>query len=167
MLFGKKKTTPSQPQAQTQFKKEKLSADALDHFAMQYPAEPGELGSFKYILQNGQEVLISERGMYNKENPVERNHFEYLLGQTLPYHKRELTYHLRDLMYITDENGNPVLWSKDKKAIIQFTKLVEFSSNLLENDLIESDPRNPVFTIYPKIPAVTHIDKEHPAPGEE
>lgn len=123
------------------FKKEKLSSEALDNFAIQYKlsdSAQNETSTFDYILLNGEKITLSGKKIFNKNN-IASSHFEYLLGQTLPYHQpkdiKHLTYSLRDLMFIIDENGKPVPWTRNKLSLVQFTKLAEYQGLLLRSKL--------------------------------
>ena len=59
MFFGKKaKIIPPEPPAQ--FKKEKLSPEALDHFVEKYLVygNPNKEMSLPYVMQNGKQVYL-------------------------------------------------------------------------------------------------------------
>lgn len=51
MLFGGKKKEIIQPQLPAQFKKEKLSTQALDNFALAYPLANSNLERFSLCLK--------------------------------------------------------------------------------------------------------------------
>lgn len=133
MLFDKtKKSSFISSQHPNQFRKEKLSADALDHFAERYMLTEeyiDDTAALPYVMQNGKEIKISEKRASMEGRKTFEEHFKYLLAQTLPYHQpkdfKHSEYHRKDLLFIVDENGKAIPWTRDKKAIVQFTKIAE------------------------------------------
>lgn len=117
------------------FKKEKLSVKALDNFVKKYmvTTDP-QKGCLPYIMQNGQKVFLSREKINNDEENC-NNHFKYLLGQTLPYHQpkdlKHINYHLRDFIFIINEKGQQVPWTRDKKVMAQFTQVTNFLGYLM------------------------------------
>lgn len=174
MLFNKnKKTNNTIPVPPAQFKREKLSAESLDHYAEAYQEKDATKMKgriFDYTKLDGTQIKIPDSKIFT-EDETALTHFEYLLGQTLPYHQpndpKHLSFYLKDLMYIVDKNGKPAMWTDKKTHIVQFIRLAEFQDLLSISDLGKYDPKNPRYNRMPGIKPVIHEEKEHPAPGEE
>lgn len=173
MIFDNKKRNVFEINRTAEFKKERLSAEALDHFAETYEEkDPSKLGrmSFNYTKLDGTQIKISDSVYFSTDRKAKK-HFEYLLSQTLPYHQpddiQHLWFYLRDLMYIVDEKGKQIMWTTQKTHLVQFVKLAEYQNLLFLSDLGKQDPKNPRYTRIPHLTPVTHIEEEHPVPGEE
>ena len=163
MLFGKNKTKNNNTEYATTFKKERLSTDALDHFAEAYAIDSKNTNnaSIPYILKNGQQIGIDLVKIDLNPTRTPREHFKYLFGQTLPFHKADDTFTLKDLMYIVDKTGKPIPWSNDKIAFVQFMKLADELGYLIVLDELTKDPKNPVLsTPIGAIKPIIHEDKE-------
>ena len=166
MLFGGKKKEIIQPQLPAQFKREKLSTEALDHFALAYPVTHPKDETFPYVLKDGKQILIGLTPLVEEDSTATK-HFRYLLGQTYPYQTQMPYFYLRELLFTLDENGNKVPWTRDKKSIVQFSDLAKRLYYLIEYPMADQNPKDILYGVLPNIEPVRHVDKERPAPGEE
>ena len=76
MLFGKKKTKDLDIEFATTFKKERLSAEALDHFAEAYALDSGKVdpNAIPYILRSGEELKIDRAKIYLNPTKIPFKH---------------------------------------------------------------------------------------------
>lgn len=118
-MFGKKKQN-TQPGA---FKKERLSAETLDHF-MEVNNSPQKY-DWEYITQDGRTLYFSlVRIVLNNE----LEHLQYLAGQAEPFHSKEPSYIKHPLIEFallhTDDPTKKVYWTRDSKVMSQFTRIL-------------------------------------------
>lgn len=170
MFFNKKETPKKKNNIKfaTSFKKEKLSVEALDHFAEAYAIDadnPDDPAS-PYVLKNGNQISIDSFKVTQNPNNIALQHFEYLLGQTLPYHQENPMYYTKDLLFILNRDGKPIPWTNDKKAFVQFLQMADEYGYIMPINSSKSDPKNPILG-KADVKPVIHSEKEHPAPGEE
>ena len=118
-MFGKKKQN-TQPNP---FKKERLSAEALDHF-MEVNNSPKNY-DWEYITQDGRTLYFSlVRIVLNDE----LEHLRYLAGQAEPFHSKEPSYIKHPLIEFallhTDDPTKKVYWTRNSKVMSQFTRIL-------------------------------------------
>ncbi len=129
-MFGKKKQN-TQPNP---FKKERLSAEALDHF-MEVNNSPKKY-DWEYITQDGRTLYFSiiQVALNN-----ELEHFQYLAGQAEPFHSTEPFYIKQPLIEFallhTDDPTQKVYWTRDSKVMSQFTRILnDFGYLIISED---------------------------------
>lgn len=118
-MFGKKKQN-TQPNP---FKKERLSAEALDHF-MEVNNSPKDY-DWEYITQDGRTLYFSVAEVLSNH---ELEHLQYLAGQAEPFHSKEPSYIKHPLIEFallhTDDPTQKVYWTRDSKVMRQFTSIL-------------------------------------------
>ena len=150
-MFGKKKKN-TQPES---FKKERLSAEALDHF-MEINNSP-EKYDWEYRTQDGRTLYFSlVRIVLNDE----LQHLQYLAGQAEPFHSTLPSYIKQPLMDFallhTDDPSQKVYWTRDSKVMSQFIRILDDMGFLL----ISEDENHQLWGERTGlVPTITHREK--------
>lgn len=152
MIFNKKKTS---------FPKEKLSTKAVDHFVELYSDKnPISKGAISYTTENGQTIyFLPQKAL---QHPVSVEHFKYLLGQTVPYHRPHIPensfFHLQDILFIVDSNKQIKPWMKNKMNAAKFIEIGQSLSLLPSLDRKVNE--HLVYLRLPDIKPVIHEEKD-------
>ncbi len=141
----------------SKFVKRRLSKEAVDAFVLRFTTTEITKSIVPYTTASGQRVLFDFLPLLFGEEAAS-DEFNYLLGQTLPYHDRKsLFYPLHHLGYICDENGKPTPWTTKTEDLAAFVQLGIKSGRLITH----ASPVGTVFDLNSNIPAVTHTEKSH------
>lgn len=112
-------------------------------------------------MQSGEPVIFSASKTANHPEAIQ--HFMYLLGQTIPYHRpndsRNMMFSLKDILFVPDEKGNPVPWTTDKRVVTQFVQVGQKLSLLTKNPY--SKPDQPVYMRLSTVKPITHRERTH------
>ena len=107
-------------------------------------------------MQNGKPTIFSPPQVLKHPESVE--HYRYLLGQTLPYHKPEMIFQLKDILFIVDKNNNPILWAKNKVEATQFVQIGEHLGFFIKTN--KSKPEEQLYFRMPDVKPVIHEEKD-------
>lgn len=150
MLFNRKSDSNS-------FPKEKLSHLALDHFVEQYSnSRPITPESLPYTTQSGKRIyFLTEKAL---ESPSAIEHFKYLLGQTVPYHRPDTIenklFYLTDLLYTVDSNKKITPWTTNQDTAISFVQIGQNLSLLLS--IRQPRGQKPIYERHPDVKPIIH-----------